>query len=130
MLSERPSDCHAFSLFFRNAAPNCAKNALPARKEWQQFSPADKGKHPTPKAFASKASNPESIRGCSKAGVRQKHIKRECSILLKWLGECHALFSENPTRLDRHRVQQNRHARSFNEKTRLRSAATRWKEWQ
>jgi hypothetical protein len=57
---------------------------------------------------------------CSKAGVRQKYIKRECSILPKWLDECHALFSENLPRRDRHHVQQNRHARSFNEKTRLR----------
>jgi len=48
------------------------------------------------------------------------NIQPAFAILPKWLGECHALFSENPTRRDRHRVQQNRHARGFNEKTRLR----------
>ena len=36
MLPERPSGCHAFSLFFRNAAPNCAKNALPARPAFRR----------------------------------------------------------------------------------------------
>src|SRR5438105_12916055 len=36
MLPERPSGCHAFSLFFRNAAPNCAKDALLARPAFRR----------------------------------------------------------------------------------------------
>jgi len=68
ILPEWPSGCHAFfSFFFKKCRPRIARretdqhvSATLPEQPTHWFSSTDIGEHPTPKAFASKASNIES----------------------------------------------------------------------